>query len=325
MRNYFFIALGSVVVGIAIGIFIPKPRVVPQIITDTDTEMRLSGYKFISPLLECEPGVQEGEIAYQPSRTQLTAYINQQKQLGNITDVGLYYRDLNNGPWFAINESLPFSPASLLKLPVMMAYYKLAEDNPSILQQKIQFTKSIGVTEQFFQPQKALIPNTTYTVDELINRMIIYSDNDATWLLENYIPNSEIDQVTKDLGVATATDTTPDNYMSVRSYATLYRILYNASYLDRNYSEKALQLLSQTDFPVGLAKGIPKNIPVADKFGERELDDGTKQLHDCGIVYYPNHPYLLCIMTRGNDYTKLSTVIEELSQKIYTDIHAKWK
>ncbi|MGH7246421.1 MAG: serine hydrolase [Candidatus Levyibacteriota bacterium] len=325
MRKYVLVGAIFLLLGIFVGVYLPKSSS-PQntILQNTDTEMRASGYKFISPLLECEPGAQEGKIAYKPSYAQLSAYINQQKQQGTITDVGLYYRDLNNGPWFAINENLPFAPASLLKIPVMIAYYKQAESDPTILQKKILFTKSINVTDQFFKPQQIMTPNVQYSIDDLITRMIVYSDNDATWLLEQHIDNSLIDQVTKDLGVATATNTTPDDYMSVRSYASLYRILYNASYLDREYSEKALQLLSQTDFPVGIGKGIPENITISDKFGERELDTGEKQLHDCGIVYYPSHPYLLCIMTRGNDYTKLSQIIEQISSKIYSDIHAKY-
>jgi hypothetical protein len=70
---------------------------------------------------------------------------------------------------------------------------------------------------------------------------------------------------------------------------------------------------------------LPKSLAVAHKFGERELPNGIKQLHDCGIVYLPKHPYLLCIMTRGTDYDRLSTVISTISKKIYEDLMTRYK
>jgi hypothetical protein len=59
----------------------------------------------------------------------------------------------------------------------------------------------------------------------------------------------------------------------------------------------------------GLKAGIPANIELAHKFGERGIigmnGREQKQLHDCGIIYYPKHPYILCIMTRGYERDKL--------------------
>ncbi len=87
-------------------------------------------------------------------------------------------------------------------------------------------------------------------------------------------------------------------------------------------SEKALNLLSQVKYTNGLVKGINNpNIIVSHKFGERTYEDtGEKQLHDCGIVYIPQNPYLVCIMTRGNDFSKLSASIVKLSDLIYRSI-----
>lgn len=63
---------------------------------------------------------------------------------------------------------------------------------------------------------------------------------------------------------------------------------------------------------------MPKDVEIAHKFGQRDVDGvGLKQLHDCGIVYHPDGPYLLCVMTRGFDYDILSNVIGEISKRTY--------
>ena len=44
------------------------------------------------------------------------------------------------------------------------------------------------------------------------------------------------------------------------------------------------------------------------------------ELHDCGIIYYPNHPYFLCVMTKGADFPVLAGVIREVSQTAWEEV-----
>jgi hypothetical protein len=127
-----------------------------------------------------------------------------------------------------------------------------------------------------------------------------------------------------DLGIKLSKGDDSSDYVTVRQYSSLLRVLFNASYLNADYSEKALENLGNIEFKQGLNKGVPTNILIAHKFGERELTDKTKQLHDCGIIYYPGHPYLLCVMTRGTDYNNLSDFIGKISNTIYSQINNKY-
>ena len=47
------------------------------------------------------------------------------------------------------------------------------------------------------------------------------------------------------------------------------------------------------------------------------------QLHDCGIVYYPQHPDLLCVMTKGPDFERLDDIIRGVSQISFAEIDAQ--
>jgi beta-lactamase class A len=69
-----------------------------------------------------------------------------------------------------------------------------------------------------------------------------------------------------------------------------------------------------------LVAGVPAGIPVAHKFGETGQVGGERQLHDCGIVYYPNSPYILCIMTRGNNFEELPNIIKQISSEVYKHV-----
>ncbi len=324
-----FLVLGVVIISFGFGYFFGKTQKIPAakkqlIIDDYFTEVRASGYKFISPLLECENFENAASITgLNPLQIKLNEMVAGLKSEGKIHDAAIYFRDLNNGPWIGINEHTPYSPASLLKLPVLMAYFKKAESEKSLLGQKIKYEKRVAILPQVFLPKETLEVGKEYSILELIERMIIYSDNEALVLLQENIDQSFIDKVTVDLGVETAAEATPEDYMSVKGYAGIFRILYNASYLEKNYSEKALEILSRTDYKGGIVAGLPKSIVVSHKFGERELPNGIRQLHDCGIVYYPKSPYLLCIMTRGTNFSQLEQVTAEISTKIYESIDRK--
>jgi len=206
----------------------------------------------------------------------------------------------------------------------MIAYLKAAETDHYLLTKEILNNKNYNDSEQNIQPANKLEKDQLYSIETLINQMIIYSDNLAYSLLLENIDNTQVYKVYQDLDVdiSKAQDNPSGNIISVKDYASFFRILYNSSYLNKEMSEKALYILSQSDYKNALVEGIPNQITVAHKFGERHfLETGESQLHDCGIVYNQKKPYLICIMTRGKDLTKLSQGISKISKIIFDNVN----
>jgi beta-lactamase class A len=336
MRKQIIIYIFALFVGLVIGFFVgsnsekssgndlPNAK---NSADDKNVEYRGGGYQFISPLLECDSGQNLYQGQTMAIKEKLEKFIQEKIGQNKISDVSVYFRDLRNGPWFGINENIKFVPASLMKVPVMIAYYKLAEKDPAVLQKKI----SVGQLapekfEQSYRPSQKIESGKTYSIDELMYHMIAFSDNEALTLLLQNIDQNVLLQSYTDLGVIIPGAKSLDDELTVKDYSSFFRILYNASYLNRDYSERALQMLSNSDFKNGIVAGLPENIQTSHKFGERfsisnqDQSSTEKQLHDCGIVYDPGHPYLVCIMSKGNDFDELSKTIQEISRVIYNNI-----
>lgn len=274
-----------------------------------------SEYKFINPLILVADGRNIEFEEYASLRLKIDKYINNQKSKGNAREVSFYLRNLNSGEWAGVNETSLYAPASMLKVSLLMAYLKLADRNPSILLKKIHYDIVDNASSQIYKPKYILEPGD-YTVEELLRQMITNSDNNALQALDNSRPD-EFLKIYEDLSLPDLTQASLD-FMSPRAYSRFFRALYNGSYISHLYSEEALGLLSLTNFNEGLVKGTASTT-VSHKFGElTEVDaiGGVKerQLHDCGIVYYPGNPYFICVMTRGDNFSKLSTIIADISK-----------
>lgn len=162
--------------------------------------------------------------------------------------IGVYVRNLNNGPWFGINENEKYSPASLMKVPILLTFLRWIELDPTILTKKITITEDRNGSTQYFKPTKNLTIGKEYTVKELLEEMIIYSNNSAMNILTNIMPLDFYTKVSNDLSIKVPKKDTEENYLSVKEVATFFRILYNSSYLSRDSSEYALNLLSKVTF-----------------------------------------------------------------------------
>ncbi|MDD5083967.1 MAG: class A beta-lactamase-related serine hydrolase [Candidatus Moranbacteria bacterium] len=289
---------------------------------DTSRQIRQnSQYVYTNPLLECE--VAQGVIDVQKENFQkdLESFVYDLKQRRTLTNESIYFRDLNNGPAFGVDAREEFFPASLLKVPVMMAYYRWAESEPGLLGTEILYEapKDFGMTPTII-PREQLTVGQSYTVEELIRRMIVYSDNQALRLLSSRLPLEKLRDLFKIVGAKDEVLVDVNAQLTVKEYAGFFRILFNSSYLSHDNSEKALRLLAMTDYDVALKAGVPREVMVSHKFGEAGTGDTERQLHDCGIVYFPGHPYLACIMTRGKDMDALRQAIEDTSRFIYDKI-----
>lgn len=318
----------GVLIGLALGWFL---RGLPEFAETEESkgyQIRQGGYRLINPLLDCEIAedtLRSRELV--PFKNKVKSLIADAKDAGKANNVSVSFRDLNTGATFNINAKEGYSPASLAKLPVLIAYLKMGEKDALLLQKKIAFEgDSVWRKIQNFQPAKMLEKGKSYTVEDLLYRMMAYSDNDAWSLLFSRLDVAYLDQILKDLGVS-YDESKDEDMVTVKSYAGFLRILYNASYLSKESSEKALQLLTVNDFPQGLAAGVPPNTVVASKFGERTVGQQgeIKQLHDFGIIYYHDRPYLLCVMTRGDDFGRLTEVIRDISKLVYEEMDKQVK
>ncbi len=328
MKKLLVFTISALAIGFIAGIFSYNKLPPLNKTGDKGFETRQGGFNFINPLLECQVGGENVEFSELVSfKKDLLSLVNSLKSKGWIDYASVYFRDLNNGPWFGINEKEKFTPASLSKVPLMMAYYKEAETNPKVLYDSIRFNGLHNETTfQNIMPSVRLEPGRLYTVKELIHRMIVYSDNSAAMLLNKNVNQKRLVETFTDLGLPLPIGSS-DNIFTVKQYAAFFRILFNASYLNREMSEKVLELLSKTEFSEGIVGGVPPEIQVAHKFGERNYSgkNNGKQLHDCGIVYYPEHPYLICIMTKGDSFERLDDSIKEISAFVFKNVDEQLK
>lgn len=256
----------------------------------------------------------------------LNTYIDEARASGKVSRVSVFFRDLSSRRWAAVEKSQEYAPGSLLKLPLAIAYYKLSEVEPQILEQSFIYTpKKIDENDrENFKPTTTLVPGNSYTVDQLIEHMIKYSDNEATVLLNSSIDQRFLKKVFNDFGVHIPTQGGGEvNFLTIENYSSILRSLYLSSYLNIDDSQKLLTLLTQTSFTQGIASGVPEGTLVAHKFGERTVQDEkteinmSAELHDCGIVYKKDDPYILCLMTEGSSYDNLTKVLSDISKQIY--------
>lgn len=283
-------------------------------------------YSLINPL-RCGDNVPE-QTEYTVFKKKLLDELVKDKKSGLVSEAALYFRDLNNGPTFYYNEQLEFAPMSLLKLPVMLAVYKYVENNPKLLEEKLRTPASFAQNIQVLPDAETLQPNTEYTLDEIVRYMIVYSDNRSVdmltaWLNERGSNYEMIRRTMSDLGITGYEADLSNTKITVKQYASIFRILYNASYLSPEMSNKALGILGQSIFKDGLESDLPDDVMVAHKFGIRLYGDTEQQLHDCGIVYHQKAPYMICIMTRGKKSEDLSKYIKRTSRQVFDEVERR--
>ena len=165
---------------------------------------------------------------------------------------------MNNGNWFGIGEHDKFLPKDLIKVPLMIAYFKWAESNPLVLRKALTYAGDNRIVIRDFDSsaKNKLEPGKTYSVNDLIFRMIAYDDSAAYALLDAHLPSGRLEKIYSDLSVEYNPQKQND-FLSLREFASFYRVLYNASYLSEEMSEKALRYLSKATSRSGMAAGIP--------------------------------------------------------------------
>ena len=295
----------SIVLNFVLAIFLYKNS--PEI--RTATEYRESQHKY--PLLS-------KRILQEFPQDILINFLDLRKDLRSQTtpfhdSFGFYFEYLPTGTSLGVNEKDEFHAASLFKIPVIMAYYHGKErmkntQDPTLTIQKDQLDNQFG---DLWKKGAG----TKLKASEAINLAIKESDNTAVKAIIPLIQEEDFQSVYEGLDIDLQVDK-EGALISAKNYSSILKSLYFSSVLSKNSSEEILDNLTKTKFPDKLAAGVPQDIVVAHKIGDFVDDKGNEGFRDCGIVYVPRRPYLLCMFSVGDEQTARDRM-QAVSKTIY--------
>lgn len=246
-------------------------------------------------------------------RTLQETYQNYLAQNGLTDSVSLYFEYLPTGSSIGINEDTERFGASLLKLPLAVSVYKLAESGKINLDESVTLKKEWLNSDYGDLYKKGVGYRLTYR--QAMQHMLRNSDNTAALLLFDKISKIEGSKSLNILGFVDANYATTSNaevMIGTQSYSSILKCLYYSCYVSADSSQQILRYLTESDDNKRLTLFTPDSLKVAHKIGTYRVTTQS----DCGIFYVPKRNYTLCIMVQGQD-PQASRIIADLSLKTY--------
>lgn len=233
-------------------------------------------------------------------------------------EIGVYFEYLPTGISVSANANDPVKLVSLSKVPLAMSIMKKIEKKQLQLDSKIVLTKSD--LDPNFGTLWEKGEGSVFTIEQLLQYMLQESDNTAYQALFHVLTGEEINDVYDNLDIQINVKE-QDIRVSAKSYTSVLKSLYFSSYLNENDSNYILDLLTNTIFTDKIPAGVSdKGIKIAHKVGVYNVDAiGGDMYSDCGIIYLPNRPYILCIFDKAEEVIATKR-ISYISSFIYTYI-----
>ena len=261
------------------------------------------------PLLSPERGFYAQKdliVNLQPLRDQLSV-------IGQNPNISIYFEFLSTGANIAINKDQKIWPASLMKLPIAMAIMNKIEDGDLHLNDEVILEQADKNADFGSIYQNSI--GTSFTIEKLLEEMLINSDNTARNMLSKKLQTDDLDAVLNHLGIEY--DYRNNEQISAKKYSIFWRSLYTSSYLSPENSEKLIEIMSRSSASQYLAGSIPKEIKFSHKIGA--LYD-VNNYADSGIAYVSNRPYILTVMTKDINQADAEKAMQDISQKVYAYI-----
>lgn len=286
-------------------------------LAEKDSNQKITGFSFLDPTisnLEVDDFLKTKEeytSSYKPLKDDIEDILSEAN--GHF---GVYFEDLEFHSWVGVNEKEYFTPASLLKITTVTAILKEVEEGELSLDKKV-IIREEDLNERFGELYKE--KGSTFTVKELIEIGLIYSDNTAVTSLHQFLLDDRWKEARLAMGLplVSISESKQGVELTPKQFSNVFRSLYYSGYLSRSSSNWILGLLSHTVFKIGIPAGVPEDVIVSHKIGVWfDENSSIGSVHDCGIVY-ANKPYILCIMSENTTTEEGNRVIEEISRTVY--------
>jgi len=215
--------------------------------------------------------------------------------------IGLYAVSLDGkGGGFSLNPMETFPTASIIKIPLLMEYYRKVESG------EIDPREEVMLPEDYICGGSGVLQHlspgvTNLTMEDYATLMIVLSDNVATNLMFDRVGNEDVNRLLRELGLSDTIlrrkmqafrdiQSENENITTPEEMTTLLSILYNGEGVSEFVSKSTLDKLKLWKDGV-IRDSVPDGVEIADKSGWM---GGV--LCNTGIVYQPGNTYAVTIM-----------------------------
>ena len=234
--------------------------------------------------------------------------------------VAMYYQPLDGGCALMLNESMPMLAASVIKIPIMVEAFRQFESG------KLSPEESHKLEEAEKMPSCGALnrmhAGLEVTMRDLVELMIILSDNTATNILIDRLGIQHVNETMAGLGLRQTVLRRKlfdregkakglENTVGARDIGILLEKMYRGELVSEAASAQMLEILKSQKLNGKIPFYLHEHgIPIAHKTGE---DDGIT--HDVGIVY-TRKPFVLCMLSNETDVTTYERLIQNIAREL---------
>lgn len=239
--------------------------------------------------------------------------------------------EITNGSTFILQGDRPYYAASLIKVPIMAAVFKLAEKGELRLRDRVTLEAEdqvggCGVLQH-------MSPGIKLPVHDLVTLMMIQSDNTATNMLIDFVGMERIQSVMREIGMTqseihhklmiVSADRKATNCVTAMDMTTVLRLLAKGKCVSLHASQQMIRIMKQQQLSNGFTSSLPApQEPVVGSINEWEAASKTGNVdgitHESAILYAGQRAVVITMLSEDASEWQAQETIAEIGKSIYS-------
>ncbi len=236
---------------------------------------------------------------------------------------GVFFTDLDTGAYVDLNGNSTFAAASMIKVPVLVAFFQDVDAGKIRLDENLTLKKELiggGSGDMQYKPV-----GTKFTALETATKMIVISDNTATNMLIARLGGAAaLNQRFQSWGLSVTEiqnllpDLSGTNTTSPRDLGQLMALVNQGDLMSLRSRDRLLEIMRRTKTKTLLPRGLGEGATIAHKTG-----DIGSMVGDVGLVDMPNGKrYIgIAMVKRPHNDNRAQELIRQISRAAYQEFN----